>query len=220
MKHPQYILAFDKEAFGKDIATSDGFVPMSLGSFVERAQRSLFVGRRHELETNERFGQFLPYIMLRQRGRTFVYNRTKLVGEERLAGLSSVGIGGHVDLADVCESKSIIDFMGTMAVAVSRELTEEILFVDDMGHQWTVARLRAEGVHFVPQFIGIINDQSNEVGRVHYGAVFVLEVPPEYKPICAEPELETVGMMDVFDERKFESWSEILRREVLEKEEA
>ncbi len=218
MKHPQYILAFDKEAFGRDVATSDGFIRMEFGAFIERAQKALFVGRRHELETNERFGQLLPYIMVRQQGKTFVYRRTKMVGEQRLAGMASVGIGGHVDLVDVCANHdSVIDFMATLAVAVGRELFEELIFVEADGKEWDVQKFRAAGIHPTPKFLGVINDMSNEVGRVHYGAVFTLEVPTEYTVKCKEAELETVGFVDNFDGYELESWSAILRREVLEK---
>jgi predicted NUDIX family phosphoesterase len=218
MKHPQYILAFDKTAFGRDVLVHNGFFPMTFEGFIERANKSLFIGRRHELETDESFGQLLPYILLCQQGRAFTYNRTKLVGEERLAGLASIGVGGHVDLDDVMADKSVINILATLAVAISRELGEEILFVDTKGDQWTLQRLRAEGISLIPQFIGVINDQENEVGRVHYGAVFVIEVPTEYEPICAEAELQTVGMIGTFDGRKLEPWSEILRRDFLEKE--
>ena len=133
MKHPQHILAFEKATFG--IEPLSGFIQMPPKAFFESAGKSLFIGRRAELETDERFGQALPYVVMYQRPtefqtspRVFTYQRTTKVGEERLAGALSVGGGGHVDIADVALNGSVIDVVLTFARAIARELNEEFSF--------------------------------------------------------------------------------------------
>jgi predicted NUDIX family phosphoesterase len=209
MKHPQYIVAILKSAFGP---LGPGLNEMTFGRYLTLANQSFFIGRRHELETNEDFGQLLPYVVLRQGQKVFVYERTKMVGEQRLAGKSSVGIGGHVDLSDIMETNGVIDVMATLAFAVARELNEEIVFVAADGSRATTKDLRDAGFNLAPMFKGVINDTSDEVGRVHYGALFVMEVPDEFTPQCSEDELATRGMIDIsaLKTEVLENWSNIV----------
>jgi predicted NUDIX family phosphoesterase len=222
MKHPQHIVAFEKARFG--LGELGPLVTMSPKTFFEAAYASLFIGRREELETDERFGQLLPYVALRRKAADgsvslFLYQRTKQVGESRLGGKFSVGLGGHVDLADVrIDDKSVIDVVATVALAISRELNEEICFrhgspakhfyFDEVREDF---KARGEVV-LTPKFCGVINDLSDAVGRVHFGCVFVIDVPRGYEPVCRESELETVGFVSLDDAkaRDLENWSRLL----------
>lgn len=210
MKHPHYIVAILKEAFGP---LEPGINPMLFGTFFERAQKSLFIGRRHELEENENFGQMLPYVVLKQGDKVFAYQRTKKVGEQRLAGMSSVGIGGHIDLIDVFfQVDSIIDIMATLARALTRELAEEIGFKTHDGETTALKELRDGGINLTPEFRGIINDTSDPVGRVHYGVLFTMEIPPEFEPYCLEEELTGRGLIDIsaLQTEVLENWSNLV----------
>jgi predicted NUDIX family phosphoesterase len=220
MKHPQHILAFDKRGFNFD--GMEGLITMSPKTFFESAAACLFIGRREELEADERFGQVLPYIVLYQRHadrfQVFVYQRTKKVGEQRLAGLMSVGTGGHVDLFDVVAKDSVIDFIATMAGAIARELNEEVGFIHNATNDaLSFDQLRAAETErpLFPTFAGIIKDDSNSVGRVHFGVVMAMEIPAGYSPQCIEDELTTVGMVEPHaalakGEGAFENWSKIV----------
>lgn len=229
MKHPQHILAFDKSAFG--INGLEGFVRIAPKQFFESAGKSLFIGRRAELESDERFGQVLPYIVLWTKlssgTKVFAYQRTKKVGEERLAGAISVGTGGHVDLLDVrSDDNSVIDIVTTFAVAIARELNEEIGFAYEESRELTFDAMRTavaaqENRNIFPRFAGMINDPSNEVGRVHYGCVFSLEIPRGYLPFCREEELESIGLVDpgltlAIDSKSnhLENWSRIVLQNI------
>lgn len=229
MKH-QHILACDKASFGID--GLDGFIAMSPKTMFEQIGKSLFIGRREELEKDERFGQILPYIVLYKRRlyqhpSIFVYQRTKNVGEKRLAGDLSIGVGGHVDLADVVSSKdSVIDVVATIAGALRRELNEEVGFKRVDGGDIFLTGERRDRASFdgfcnllpgalLPRFVGLINDTSNAVGRVHFGFVFAVCVPEEYEPYCIEEELSTVGMVQVELAARtssvgFENWSRLI----------
>ncbi len=209
MKHPQYILAFHKESFG--VVTS-GIMPMTLGAFMACAEQSLFIGRRHELEMNPDFGQVLPYIMLYNSGGVFTYQRTSKVGEQRLAGNYSIGIGGHIDAADVAFSgPSIINVRDTFAGAMRRELDEELAFSYNDSEHFCFSELDpVQRVAMAPDFVGVINDTTNEVGRVHYGLLFKMRVPDMIAVRCREDELATVGFTDIsadLSAMTFENWS-------------
>lgn len=212
-KHAEHILAFDKSRFG---LIGPGFNFISHDRFMEYADRSLIIARRRELETDERFAQLLPYIVLWNRGlngqiRLFTYQRGKGVGESRLAGAYSVGIGGHVDVADVVSAHSIIDIGATMSKSMERELDEEIKFIEFGGvaehnmhsitRQWGIS----------PMFDGIINDTSDAVGRVHFGALHFMEIPVGLNPLCREPELLTCGLKTLDElnlmRENLENWS-------------
>lgn len=222
MKHPQHILAFDKKAFG--IEGFEGLISMAPKTFFESATHSLFIGRREELEKDERFGQVLPYIVLYRRPnelqtspRVFTYQRTNKVGEQRLAGNLSIGTGGHMDLADVVmQNNSVIDIVATFARGIARELNEEIAFRHaESLNILSFDQVRGAHPEFFPKFVGMINDTSNAVGRVHYGCVFALEVPEKYAPQCREEELTTIGMTIPAEtlgrgEGALENWSQLL----------
>lgn len=215
MKYPYHIAAFDKQAFG---IVQDGINTMAIAELKERAEQSFILIRRHEAETDERFGQVLPYILLRQGDGLFTYQRTSKVGEQRLAGNFSVGIGGHVDMGDIAVwaghgQPQMIDFLGTLASALGREVDEEIIFTDKDGKEYTLGNLPPDyKKSMTPDIIGIINDLSNPVGRVHYGILMVMTVPMELSVRCAEEELVTVGFQDLKTmtiNEGFENWSRL-----------
>ncbi len=212
MKHPQHIVAFDKEAFG---LIDTGISKMELKDLVDRAYQSLMLGRRHELESDERFGQALPYIVLFNSGGVFAYQRTKLVGEERLAGKESIGNGGHIDLSDVGvwgNAPSVINVTETIVNAVVRELDEELIFIDKDGTEYSHSTLPPHVRQYgLPKFWGMINDTSDPVGRVHYGILLGVAVPDDFAVRCREEELQTIGFVDPakYDTSNCENWSKL-----------
>ena len=104
--------------------------------------------RRSAMESDPRFKQVIPYLVLCDRGRYFLMRRTRAGADPRLHDRFSIGVGGHLNPGDA-------DLAGGLA----REWTEEL----DAG--------------FVPEFrlMGLLNDDETEVGRVHVGVVFVAE---------------------------------------------
>ncbi|MEE1106512.1 MAG: DNA mismatch repair protein MutT, partial [Macrococcus canis] len=71
-------------------------------------------------------------------------------------GLSSIGIGGHMNRIDNAQIEDVL------LENTSRELDEEV----------GVRDVSANAL----QLIGFINDDDTEVGRVHIGLVFKLKV--------------------------------------------
>lgn len=212
MKHPHYIVAFNKKMFGDVI---EGIQPMNITDLKDRADKSTFIGRRHELETNEEFGQALPYIILTNSTGIFTYQRTKQIGEERLAGKKSIGIGGHIDAGDVkFIAPNVIYPMGTLAAAITREVSEELVFMNEAGEEIDLASLDMDAQHAIaPMMLGIINDTSDEVGRVHYGIFMSMRIPDNIKVRCREDELTTIGFIQQPSHEEaegYESWSKLV----------
>lgn len=161
MKHQEHILAVSAEAFNQ---MPHGMTRMGLKEFAERFTKDLIVAQRAKLEKDPSYRQIIPYFMLftenEQGAEVFPYRR-RSGGEDRLKDRVSVGFGGHVDLADVhCDpDTNTINLPATVISAMSRELKEEV---------------KIEGMEGDAQIyeIGVLIDNSDEVGRVHVGLVF------------------------------------------------
>ena len=144
---------------------------------------------RSEAELDRRFKQLIPYALIICGDKILRYRRGKKGGETRLHGLFSVGVGGHISEEDNGLFSSGIGYHDAMR----RELMEEV--------DIEVSREAA---------VGVINDDSTEVGFVHLGIVHVVHVAdeslanrrsgivaPEFAPIS-----EAVKNPDAY-----ESWS-------------
>lgn len=156
---------------------------------------------RHEMETDPSFKQLIPYCIIRFQDSAgdvelFQYTRGKKQGEKRLHAKRSVGIGGHIctlDRGDACPYD----------VGMQRELDEEI----------------AIGTSYQSSCVGLINDDQNDVGRVHLGVVHLIDVAePVVKP--REMEIEGAGFESIkdilFEIDQFETWSQICLKALFE----
>lgn len=133
-----------------------GFVPMGERDAVRFLEDAgLWFGPRRTLEELEAYRQVIPYIILRVGDRIIRYRRTPSGGEVRLHGRTSIGIGGHVDLADAISADDRIDLLATVERAAARELEEELGHVTCLERRW----------------VGLLVDNDTPVGRVHVGLI-------------------------------------------------
>jgi predicted NUDIX family phosphoesterase len=125
-----------------------GVTAAGLESFEDIVARDGEFRPRPEMEQDRSWKQVIPYLVLRDGTRYFLMRRTKAGGDARLHDRYSIGVGGHLNPGD-----------GDLAVGLRREWHEEI----EAG--------------FEPDFrlIGLLNDDSTEVGSVHVGAVYVAD---------------------------------------------
>jgi predicted NUDIX family phosphoesterase len=124
--------------------------------------RPRFVPRR-QAEQDPSYKQLIPYVIMMHGGKYLTYVRGKRAGEARLVGNRSIGIGGHINPADDEVPLFSIDFRDAYLRAVEREVAEEVY---------------VEAAH-TDRVVALLNDDSNEVGRVHLGIVhcWVLDAP-------------------------------------------
>lgn len=121
---------------------------------IQKIVENQLVMARDEAEYNFEHKQVIPYVTIRHGDEYLLLKRTKKQAEKRLHDKYSLGIGGHINpLSRDTEGDVIMQ-------GLYRELNEEIS-VKDPGR-----------LHF----IGIINDESNSVSRVHLGLLYVLDV--------------------------------------------
>ena len=112
---------------------------------------------RGPAETDPTHKQIIPYSIFRHGERYLIYTRGGKSGEKRLVAKQSIGIGGHINPHDEREDSLA---RTTYLNGVEREIDEE---------------LRIAGKH-TQKVIGLINDDSNEVGQVHLGVVHLFEL--------------------------------------------
>ena len=149
---------------------------------------------RGEAEDNFAFKQLIPYGIIKKGDQVFVYKRLVGGGDGRLHGKFSIGVGGHMNYTEETE---LLDLIGEN---LTREIGEEIKL--DQGFS------RAE-------VVGIINDDSDEVGEVHLGILVAVEVPEN--TIVEVKETDTLEGLFVDIEKlkseeyknKLENWSKI-----------
>src|SRR5215472_12731711 len=125
---------------------------------VVTAQPKLVYLNRSEAEQDKRFKQLIPYVLLVCNGKILRYRRGKGGQETRLHGLYSVGIGGHISDEDHGLFSTGVGYEEGMR----RELMEEV----------AVEQVNAPAV-------ALINDDSTEVGYVHFGVVHIMVVADE-----------------------------------------
>ena len=135
---------------------------------VERYLREIFVQGtprflpRSQAEVDPAYKQLIPYVIMTYDGKYLSYVRGRRAGETRLVGNRSIGIGGHINPADdmplFCDK-----FYEAYLAAVQREVAEEVSV--ETGHS--------------DRIVALLNDESNEVGRVHLGIVhyWILDAP-------------------------------------------
>lgn len=141
---------------------------------------------RAEVEIDRRWKQVIPYLVLRDGPRYFLMRRTQAGGDARLHDRWTIGVGGHLNPGDV-----------DLAGGLRREWREEI---------------RAD---FEPPFqlIGLLNDDTGDVGAVHVGAVYVADAAGQPVEIRETEKLagafatpvDVAGVVD-----RMESWSALV----------
>ncbi len=152
--------------------------------------RGFFVERRHA-EEDATLKQVIPYCVVARDDEVFLTRRTSKGGDARLFGKRSIGIGGHVNP---------VDGPDVLGLALRREIEEEIA----IDGAWTV------------RAVGLINDDSTDVGSVHVGLVHVVRALGDVR--IRETSILTGGFTRTEelvrlcrDERAtFETWSALL----------
>ncbi|MBU1196323.1 MAG: phosphoesterase [Proteobacteria bacterium] len=148
---------------------------------------------RPEAENNPSLKQIIPYIVLQTRDlkMTAVYSRKG--SEKRLHDLKSIGIGGHINPVD--SNLQGDDFEQILLSGMQRELAEE---------------LEQRPLNDQPDFVGILNEDMTDVGKVHFGAVFriLTDCPDAFVPGEELSDFKWVAT-DSLKNENLELWSEL-----------
>jgi predicted NUDIX family phosphoesterase len=147
---------------------------------------------RNVAETDYQFKQVIPYVVVRHEDRCLLIWRTSQQTEARLHNRYSLGVGGHINDTDVPTAGSNLILTG-----MRREFNEEIAVDGEESCE----------------LVGVINDDSTDVSRVHMGFVFVLRTTtPRYtimEPGKYTAAWKTSGELAVH-RGQMESWGQIV----------
>src|SRR3990167_2521932 len=143
---------------------------------------------RSEVEENPHWQQIIPYLIFEKGDKIFLMRRKSDHTDKRLANMYSIGVGGHVNKKDM-GSRNIMNW-------AKREFEEEISY---------------EG-HYKSEFLGLINDDSNDVGLVHLGLVIKISGDSDNISIKDEHKsgsLESLSKIGAHY-KHMETWSQIV----------
>lgn len=143
---------------------------------------------RSQMETNPNYKQIIPYLIFNFEDKYFLMQRKSNANEVRLQNKYSLGIGGHI------REKDINSF--NIAEWAKREFAEEVEY--------------AGNLEIKP--IGILNDDSNDVGKVHTGFVFLLKGDSNQIKVISELKSGTLLTLKELSAyyKNMENWSKLV----------
>ena len=143
---------------------------------------------RSQMETDQNYKQIIPYLIFNFENKYFMMQRKSSASEARLQNKYSLGIGGHIRSEDITE----FDIFSW----AKREFAEEIEY----------------NGNFEIEPIGILNDDSNDVGKVHTGFVFLLK--GDSNKIKIRSELKSGNLLSLEEcyklYKNMENWSKLV----------
>lgn len=145
---------------------SEGFFKLnewdSMSLLFDLVNQSVFRKRTEAEDVRCNLKHIIPYVVFKDRDWIFSYERGPSSGESRLSSKISIGVGGHINPVDAVVGESMVT---TYRNALMREIREEIDIKDPS---------RNAG-RYTPPIVGFINDNSNDVGKVHFGVVHLYD---------------------------------------------
>ncbi|MHB8507615.1 MAG: hypothetical protein ACYDGR_03075 [Candidatus Dormibacteria bacterium] len=176
-----------------------GFIDHDLDRYLEVVANQHQFRPRGEVEDDPAWQQIIPYIVFRHGDRFFLTRRLKQSSEKRLRHLYSLGVGGHINREDVGDGEA----SDPVLQGLRREFEEEVEYAGAWKHR----------------LLGIINDDSNDVSRVHLALVF--EVEGEVPEISIRETGKLEGELLQLEEMKMfyldmESWSQLIYDHLIE----
>ncbi len=168
-----------------------GFSRAGLEAYLERVRRYATFAPRARVEEDPSRKQIIPYLIVRWTDQLFLFQRGGRGHEARLRGLFSIGVGGHINRQDVEGARDLVE------AGLRRELEEELLIAG----RWQV------------RAVGVLNDDTNPVGQVHFGVVHVVEV--EFPEIAVRESDTLSGRLASLQEvravrERMETWSGLI----------
>jgi predicted NUDIX family phosphoesterase len=132
-----------------------GFQSTQLSELLARVRANYRFRPRREVEEDPSEPQIIPYVVFRHGDRYFLTHRLRRSSERRLRHLYSLGVGGHINPEDVADAADPVE------AGMRRELEEEV----HVPAGWQVRP------------VGALNDDQEAVGSVHFGLVYVADLP-------------------------------------------
>ena len=167
-----------------------GFVTDQLDRHQKVIREQHFFMPRSDVEDDPSYQQIIPYVVFRNGDRYLLTHRLRASSERRLRKQYSLGVGGHINPGDLQGGDPIQD-------GLKREWQEEVVY---------------DG-RFEARLLGLLNDESSPVSKVHLGVVFLVDGD---SPNIAIREIDKLaGELLTLDEMRIyylgmESWSQMV----------
>lgn len=162
---------------------------------------NLDYAKRGPLEEDPSRKQLIPYVVVTRGEDIFTMRRKRASREARLHDKRSIGVGGHLCAEDGAPRRA--SAFDEITAGMMRELGEEL------------ALSSRPATHEI-FYRGLINDDTNEVGQVHLGIVYHLNIAESVEISVRETE-KLEGSWSKLDElvleaseEKLETWSALL----------
>jgi|SRR5690554_2375334 len=158
----------------------------------------------NNMEINENYKQLIPYTILRRGNEVFLYERLEAGSETRLEGKLSIGVGGHMN--KITGTTFGVELVQNMY----RELNEELNIETRVAPEANI--------------LGFINDDTEEVSRVHIAILVEVLLPEDADVTVRETDTLRGYWIRVRDLTKtplfesLENWSQIAAKEIKEYE--
>jgi predicted NUDIX family phosphoesterase len=171
-----------------------GFISEGLERYQKVIREQSFFMPRAEVEEDPAYQQIIPYVVFRHADRYFLTRRLRASTEKRLRQLYSLGVGGHINPGDLENGDPIRD-------GLRREFEEEVEYSGEID----------------ATLLGLINDDSSPVSKVHLALAFLVEgSSPE---IAIKETKKLAGELLTLEEMRMyylemESWSQIVYDEL------
>lgn len=156
-------------------------------SHLDEILKNFLFKTRYIMEEDASYKQIIPYVIIvNEKNEILTYQRSAKGGENRLHNMYSIGVGGHLDesLENQHETGMEVYLDGMI-----REVEEEI-------------GIKTHRDDF--EIKATIYDDSNEVGKVHFGVVSFLRIDSN--------EFMHDGEMDILINREFLTLEELSNR--------
>jgi predicted NUDIX family phosphoesterase len=143
----EQVMVVEREALGSFLVER-GLVTEETDTVLDIIVERHFFLDRPTAEVSPQYKQIIPYVLIRHGESYFLLQRTQKQTESRLHHKLSLGIGGHINP----DTPELFD-------GLHKELEEEV----DVAGDYDLS------------FAGILNDDTTDVGKVHLGAVYILD---------------------------------------------
>lgn len=162
---------------------------------------------RSQVEEDARWQQIIPYLIFEANGKIFLMKRKAEHTDKRLASMYSIGVGGHINKSDVKElPRQISRQAKSQRVQGGKE--DRIL---NWARREFEEEINYEG-KYKAEFLGLINDDSNDVGLVHLG--LVIHLIGDLSVISVKDEHKSGKLLSLLEVskryRNMETWSRIV----------
>jgi predicted NUDIX family phosphoesterase len=167
-----------------------GFITEGLDRYQSVIREKSFFMPRAEVEEDAGYQQIIPYVVFRHADRYLLTRRLRASTEKRLRQQYSLGVGGHINPGDLEHGDPVMD-------GLRREFEEEVEYAGEVE----------------ATLLGLINDDSSPVSRVHLALAFLVEgSTPE---IAIRETNKLAGELLTLEEMRIyylemESWSQIV----------